>query len=152
MLINFALVASAYTPATCRYSEWVYFLHINEQFSISKASLQRKSLTTPQNLLPEVPYRSQQKQCYICFFVNSKCKLWEKERKIISVYDFFRELLKYACRNISKHINLKEMLNHLSVKLRSSIHVFIIVHTQTFLTVLLQKIWEIQMTRNSSFP
>lgn len=68
------------------------------------------------------------------------------------IHYFFRELYKYACRNISKHINLKEMLNHLSVKLRSSIHAFIIIYTQTFLTVLLQKSQETQMKRNSSFP
>ena len=49
----------------------------------------------------------------------------------LNMYFFFRELLKCVYRNISKSINLKEMLlNHLSLKLPMlCIHVFLYSYT-----------------------
>lgn len=116
VLIDFPLGFSAYTPDTFLSSILMSI------FLLQRLHYKERPLTTPQKqLLHKVPFKSQQKRCEMGSLVNSKCKLL---RKIISmqpnIYYFFREPFQYACRNISKNINLKEMLNHLSVKLRSA--------------------------------
>lgn len=142
MLTAVLLVFSAYIPATCRYSACTSSI-LMSIFLLQKLHYRKRPLAIPQDFSPKFHINpSRRNVSYVSLLIL--CVNLEKKKNHICIakyiHYFFREPFKYACRNISKHINLKEMLNHLSVKLRSSIHAFIIIYTQTFLTVLLQKI------------
>lgn len=80
VLIDFPLGFSAYTPDTFLSSILMSI------FLLQKVHYKERPLTTPQKqLLHKGPFKSQQKRSEMGSLVNSKCKLWEKGRKIVSM-------------------------------------------------------------------